>query len=211
MAKSKNKFYVVWEGFERGIFTSWDDCKKRIEGYQGAKYKGFETLSEAKLAFSRTYIDYYGKTEPTAKQVVLKQKVGKPIIPSISVDAACSGNPGALEYRGVYTQTGKEIFRQGPFPLGTVNIGEFLAIVHALAWMKQNNLDLPLYSDSVNGMLWVKLKRVNTKLERNAKNEQLFQLIERALVWLHNNSYSTKILKWETEAWGEIPADFGRK
>ena len=31
---------------------------------------------------------------------------------SIAVDAACSGNPGELEYRGVDLQTGEEIFRQ---------------------------------------------------------------------------------------------------
>jgi len=130
---------------------------------------------------------------------------------SISVDAACSGNPGMLEYRGVYTKTGKEIFHQGPFRNGTNNIGEFLAIVHALALLKQKNSQLPLYSDSRTALKWVQQKKAKTKLEKNEENEYLFELIARAENWLQNNEYSTPLLKWETEAWGEIPADFGRK
>ena len=116
-----------------------------------------------------------------------------------------------MEYRGVDIATGQEIFRRGPFPEGTNNIGEFLAIVSGLAYLKQNGLSLPLYSDSANAILWIKGKRVNTKLVPNAKNKDLFDLLDRAVAWLHNNSYDTKILKWETKAWGEIPADFGRK
>ena len=46
---------------------------------------------------------------------------------------------------------------------------------------------------------------------RNNKNKGLFELIDRALVWLKENTYTTTIVKWETKAWGEIPADFGRK
>ena len=56
---------------------------------------------------------------------------------SIAVDAACSGNPGNMEYRGVYTKTKEQIFHQGPFPQGTNNIGEFLALVHGLAFFKK--------------------------------------------------------------------------
>ena len=42
-------------------------------------------------------------------------------------------------------------------------------------------------------------------------NKEVFVLIQRAINWLNTNSYSTKIVKWETKKWGEIPADFGRK
>jgi ribonuclease HI len=35
--------------------------------------------------------------------------------------------------------------------------------------------------------------------------------MERAEKWLLSNEFSNEILKWETKAWGEIPADFGRK
>ena len=131
---------------------------------------------------------------------------------SISVDAACSGNPGLMEYQGVDTKTKEKIFHQGPFLMGTNNIGEFLAIVHALAFFKQKGLyNRPIYSDSVTAMGWVKKKKANTKLEQNAKTAKLYELIQRAENWLKQNSYSNPIIKWETEDWGEIPADFGRK
>ena len=115
-----------------------------------------------------------------------------------------------MEYRGVYLPTGKQIFHYGPV-YGTNNIGEFLAIVHALALLKQKGLDMPVYSDSVNAISWVKQKKCKTKLPREPRTEQLFQLIERAEKWLHENTYTTRILKWETHLWGEVPADFGRK
>jgi ribonuclease HI len=130
---------------------------------------------------------------------------------SLSVDAACSGNPGPMEYRGVYVKTGEEIFRQGPFEDGTNNVGEFLALVHGLALLKQRNLDMPLYSDSKTAISWVRKRKAATKLERTGRNDAIFELIERAEKWLQTNSFKTEILKWETEAWGEIPADFGRK
>ena len=116
-----------------------------------------------------------------------------------------------MEYRGVNTKTKKELFKQGPFPEGTNNIGEFLALVHGLAVLKDKNSDLIIYTDSKTAMSWVKKKTCNTKLQPNDKNKPVFDLVERALIWLKNNSYSTVIVKWETKAWGEIPADFGRK
>lgn len=209
---SKNKFYVVWEGKVTGIFSSWDKCKKAIENYPNAKYKSFPTKELAQKAFSESYEEYKGKkiTQSGLSQAELI-RIGKPKIPSISVDAACSGNPGAMEYRGVYTHTGEEIFRLPPIEDGTNNIGEFLAIVHALALLKKHNLTMPIYSDSQIAIGWVHQKHCKTKLEETAKNQKLFELIDRAENWLHQNSYPNHILKWETKVWGEIPADFGRK
>ncbi len=129
---------------------------------------------------------------------------------AIAVDAACSGNPGPMEYRGVYLGTGDVIFHFGPMH-GTNNIGEFLAIVHALALMKQKHYEIPVYSDSYNAILWVKNGKCKTKLERNAQTEGLYQLIARAEKWLRENPQHAPILKWETREWGEVPADFGRK
>lgn len=211
MKKAKNKYYVVWEGHQTGIFDSWDKCKKQVDGYAAAKYKGFANLDEAQKAFRSSAWNYLGKTEKTQVNSELRKLYGEPLRQAICVDAACSGNPGVLEYRGVNMITGQEIFHRGPFPQGTTNIGEFLAIVTGLAWLQQNQLSLPLYSDSRNAILWVKQRRVNTQLPRTAKNKELFELLDRAVEWLHNNRVDTKILKWETKAWGEIPADFGRK
>ena len=211
MKKTKSKYYVVWQGHQTGIYDSWDKCKKQVDGYAAAKYKSFDTPEEAHRAFGSNAWAYLGKNVKPAVNKELLIKYGQPLAEALCVDAACSGNPGILEYRGVYPPTGQEIFRRGPFPEGTNNIGEFLAIVTGLAWLKQNNLSLPLYSDSRNAILWVEQKSCKTKLPRNKKNEELFDLVDRAEQWLMKNSFSTRILKWETKAWGEIPADFGRK
>ena len=130
---------------------------------------------------------------------------------SISVDAACSGNPGLMEYRGVDTKSGIEFFRQGPFPQGTNNVGEFLALVHGLAHLKRQGSNLPIYTDSRIAMGWIDKKVFRSKLKRTATNAKIFELADRALHWLKTNDYDTKIMKWETKSWGEIPADFGRK
>jgi len=211
MKKVKNKFYVVWEGHQTGIFDSWDKCKKQVEGYTSAKYKGFSTLEEAKTAIGSNAWDYIGNNAKKAISQDIINACGKPVKEAICVDAACSGNPGTLEYRGVNLITGQEIFHRGPFPEGTNNIGEFLAIVTGLAYLKKSGLTLPIYSDSRNAIAWVKARKAATRLPRNAKNEELFLLIDRAIEWLNNNKTDTLILKWETKAWGEIPADFGRK
>ena len=209
---AKQKFYVVWKGKLPGIYSSWEACKKQIDGYQEAVYKSFKDKTLAEKAFNEGSEYYIGMDERILNfNDEKRQLIGSPIANSISVDAACSGNPGVLEYRGVHTSTGREIFKKGPFPEGTVNLGEFLALVHGIAYLKQKMSNKPVYSDSRTAISWVKKKRVNTKLERNKINDELFQLIDRALKWLHNNSFDNQILKWETKYWGEIPADFGRK
>ncbi len=202
------KFYVVWQGHAPGVYRDWNVCKKQIENFPDAKYKSFEKEEEANVAFKRGFQDYVKKRANTNKTPL---QVGKPDPESLSVDAACAGNPGVMEYRGVYTRTGQEIFRIGPYRDGTNNIGEFLAIVHGLAFLKKQKSPLPIYSDSITAISWIRQKKCKTKLEENEKNAPIFDLIERAEKWLAENSYDTKILKWETAVWGEIPADFGRK
>ena len=211
MAKKK-KFYVVWQGHETGVFDSWNICKKAIHNYPQAQYKSFESQAAAEDAYAGNYFDFVGKKAqaPKLSQAEL-EKIGEPNLYSIAVDAASSGNPGKMEYRGVDTQTHKQLFHQGPFEQGTNNIGEFLALVHGLAFLKQHKSDRILYTDSKIAMSWVRQKKCKTKLVKNTKNAHLFELVKRAEVWLHNNTYNTKIVKWETKAWGEIPADFGRK
>lgn len=212
MSKKKEKFYVVWEGKNPGIYLTWADCKAMITGYAGAKYKSFDTFAKAKQAFNGNYEDFKGTS---AKKKVLtpeeKEKYGFPNLYSIAVDAASSGNPGVMEYRGVDTQTEKQLFHQGPFKQGTNNIGEFLALVHGLAYLKKNKSDRLIYSDSRIAIGWVKKKKCNTKLQPNTKNKDVIDLIKRAEKWLQTNTFNTPIVKWETKAWGEIPADFGRK
>lgn len=207
---AKKNFYVVWNGVTPGVYNSWDECKAQVSGYDGAIYKSFPSLEQAKKAFDESPWLYVGKQ---AKKETPKKLLSNPAIikDSLAVDAACSGNPGLMEYRGVYVLTGEQIFHQGPYEQGTNNVGEFLALVHGLALLKQKKLAMPLYSDSANAIKWVKDKKCKTKLEKTAVNMSLFYMIERAEKWLKENTYTTKIIKWETKEWGEIPADFGRK
>ena len=210
--KKKQKYYVVWLGNPAGIFDSWKECQLSIKDVSGAQYKSFLTFEEAKKAFRNEYKDYIGIN--TKKKKISKEeliKIGEPNLYTISVDAASSGNPGIMEYRGVDTQTHQQLFHQGPFQQGTNNVGEFLALVHGLAFLKQKNSDRKIYSDSKIAIAWVKRKKCNTKLKQTSKNKKIFDLILRAENWLETNTYKTIIIKWETKAWGEIPADFGRK
>ncbi len=209
---AKEKYYVVWKGVTPGVYKSWHDCQMQIKGFEGAIFKSFGNESSARYAYNDHYTNYIGKNAKTLQIAVQNNIITTPpLLDSISVDAACEGNPGKLEYQGVYTATKKLLFKQGPFPNGTVNIGEFLAIVHGLAYLKQQGSTLPLYTDSMTAMSWVRRKKTNTKLPRTASNEKLFELLDRAELWLINNTYETRIIKWDTEQWGEIPADFGRK
>ena len=209
MAK-KQKYYVVWAGIKPGIYTSWEKCQEQIIGFSSPKYMSFQNLAEAEYAFQRKYENFVqNKQETDPSNPISKNKVIKD---SNSVDAACSGNPGLMEYRGVETETGKPIFHQGPFEDGTNNIGEFLALVHALAMLQKNgNINKPIYSDSITAIAWVRNKKAKTQLEATKRNKIIFELIERAENWLKANTFKNPIYKWETESWGEIPADFGRK
>jgi ribonuclease HI len=234
---AKQKYYVVWNGPSPGVYSSWEACQEAVSGVSGAKYKSFKSQAEAEDAFEmgeEAYEEAKTCDDRTSNNSSKSGNSGnpgsscdisKPIRPAynpaklpaeaireaIAVDAACSGNPGAMEYRGVYLADGKEIFHYGPVH-GTNNIGEFLAIVHGLALLKQKGLDnMPIYSDSVNAQLWVRKHHCKTTLVRNDQTEKLYQMIERAEAWLRNNTYKNPIIKWQTDKWGEIPADFGRK
>jgi len=204
----KKKFYVVWKGLKPGIYDNWNECEKQIKGFEGALYKSFETYTDAEKAFISKPHQYFTKKKSTIASLIAGIT---PVIPSISVDAACAGNPGLMEYKGVDTETKKQIFHNGPYKYGTNNIGEFLAIVHALAILKKHNSNLPIYTDSITALSWIKAKKARTKLEQIPQNKELFELIQRAENWLNTNTWENKLLKWETEIWGEIPADFGRK
>lgn len=236
---ANQKYYVVWKGKQPGIYTTWAECQEQVIGVAGAVYKSFKTEAEARTAYESLSTDYERKS-PSASQMEgettsapkVKVNYGTESIPvapptdrndtvlplplevtanALAVDAACSGNPGPMEYRGVYLATGQEIFHYGPVR-GTNNIGEFLAIVHGLALLKQKGLNMTIYSDSRIALLWVKARKCRTNIKRDSRTEPLFQMIERAENWLKTHDWSDiPLLKWETSRWGEVPADFGRK
>ena len=211
MSKRKGpRFYVVWKGQKPGIYTSWKDCQAQVAGFPGARYRAFDSRSEAEYAY-QIGPDNIPPAGKPAKAKSVNPKSPRPKGEAIAVDAACSGNPGPMEYRGVHIPSEKQLFTQGPFPDGTNNIGEFLAIVHALAWMQKKGAVLPIYSDSKIAIGWVEKGQCRTKVKPTRGNAILFEVIKRGEKWLAENDFRVPIYKWETKAWGEIPADFGRK
>ncbi|TDF97160.1 ribonuclease H [Paenibacillus piri] len=222
---AKQKYYVVWEGKKPGIYTSWAECQAQTNGYPQARFKAYESEADAKAALARgwkasfagaakasaapgTAAKAKGAAAKAAASGVLPPQV---VLDSISVDVGSKGNPGIVEYKGVDTRTGEVIFQHPPIAKGTNNLGEFLAIVHGLAYLKKQDSSKTIYSDSVTAISWVRKKEVATNLPRDASTQEIWMLVDRALAWLHANSYSNKIIKWDTKAWGEIKADYGRK
>lgn len=183
MAKDK-KYYVIFKGHNPGVYDDWGDARDQVEGYPNPVYKGYGSAAEAAEAYRR-----YSKKE----------------------DAGDLGNPGKMEYQGVELMTGRTLFRIGPFEDATNNIGEFLAIVHAMALMTKEGRFHNIYSDSVSGMAWVRNGKIKTQLKTTPRNGKVFELMARAVTWLHTHQFPCKVLKWQTDRWGEIPADFGRK
>ena len=202
------KFYVVWRGRKPGIYPTWDLAKTQVDGFQGARFKSYPTHSEAQKAFADgpPPANYSPRIQPNWRDFPEIDRA------ALSVDAACSGNPGDMEYRGVWIDSGEEWFRFGPYPNGTNNIGEFLALVHALKLLISEHRSTLIYTDSETGMSWLRLKKAKSQLPRTPATAAVWALVDEAEAWLHQvNTSPFTIQKWKTEKWGEIPADFGRK
>ncbi len=226
-APKKSKWYVVWVGHAPGIYPSWEKCRPQVEGYQGSRYRAYDTLAEARVAFEAGPPKFGGQkaesgsdvitdgngnvSKPATRKSSSRKKSAGPITPSVSVDAACNMETRVMEYRGVDTETGKELFRMGPYQGATNNMGEFLAIVHALSLLTKEGNPVPVYTDSKTALTWLRNRKAKVSVERSPANKKVFELIERAEQWLKQHSYSNQVLKWETDNWGENPADFGRK
>lgn len=211
------KYYVVFIGNNPGVYDNWDEAREQTEGFPGAMVKGYSTSQEAAEAY-RNFTGYEDRNEIFR---ILTLNEPTPLSPNQdnpeidfnawAVDASCLGNPGTMEYRGVEVKTGKVIFKMGPFEDATNNIGEYLALVHAMALMAKQGEYHNIYSDSVTAMSWVKRRQIKTKLKQTPKNGRIFELLARASVWVNTHQFPAKIMKWQTERWGEIPADYGRK
>lgn len=210
------KYYVVWAGHDTGVFDSWEDAQLQVDGYPGARYKAFSSREAAVEAYRNAEradtLALIGAIAAHPAETINYAAMPGVNINSIAVDASCPGNPGPVEYRGIDLRNGKELFAVGPIPAGTNNIGEFLAIVHALALIERDNMQgMSVYTDSRTALAWVRRGFANTKIVPSPANAQIRSLIDRAQQWLLTHRYHAPVNKWDTEAWGEVPADYGRK
>lgn len=220
MAASKH--YVVWVGKQSGVYETWKQCQEQVNGYPDAKYKSYESKAEAMSAFKEGWKSHWGKGKAPSKDKPQQSTFGSKKRPSepaeqsidydsISVDVGTRGNPGPVEYKGVDTGTGDILFYVGPIPNGTNNLGEFIAVIHGLDYLKKQGSSKTIYSDSRTALAWIRNKKIASTLTRDASTKQIWELADWALNWLKTNTYDNKIVKWNTEEWGEIKADFGRK
>lgn len=209
------KFYVVWKGFSPGIYDSWEECKLQVTGFPGAEYKSFDSQEAATKAYRGDYKEQMQLLRSIAmnrRETVNYEAIPDIVKDSIAVDGACSGNPGPMEYRGVDVMTGAEIFHVGPLADGTNNVAEYLALIHVLAFLKKtNNTHTVVYSDSRTALSWLRNRGHKSKLARTKNNDKIFDMLARADKWIQSNVSYNRVIKWDTEKWGEIPADFDRK
>lgn len=216
------KYYVVWNGLVPGIYLSWEECKDQIDRFPDAKYKAFRTKEEAIKAFRGSGKEDLDMLRSISSHMDLNssnitdglfERFPDIIRNAIAVDGACSRNPGPYEYRGVSLSDGKEIFHVGPLQGGSNNIAEYLALVHALAHLEKcGNRETAIYTDSINALAWLRNRGHRSKITPNHTNAYTFELLTRADKWLQQHTFiPNRVLKWDTEQWGEIPADFGRK
>lgn len=213
---ARRKFYVVWEGQNPGIYDTWEECEAQVKNFPGARYKAYDDQTAATLAFrgnDRDTVDMLRAIASHKPKVVNYEAFPDIILDSIAVDGACAKNPGPMEYQGVRVRTGEQVFHVGPLEDGTNNVGEYLALIHALALLdKEGDTTTAIYSDSRTAISWIRKGGHRSTLARTTKNGKIFDMLDRADKWLLAH-YPVKnpIYKWNTEEWGEIPADFGRK
>ena len=215
MSYAKRKFYVVWEGRAPGVYDSWEECEAQINGYHGARYKSYSSQTDAVAAFrgdGNDDLEIFRVIGSHKSDIVNYSAFPEIRLDAIAVDGACSKNPGPMEYRGVMVATGEEVFRIGPLAGGTNNIGEYIALIHAASLLaRRGDFTTPIYSDSKTALAWLRRGHSNTTIKPTAENGKVIELLRRADAWLANNRIINPVLKWNTELWGEIPADFGRK
>jgi ribonuclease HI len=207
------RYYVVWEGKVTGVFTDWVKCQSSIQGYKEPKYKSYKSLEEANKAFAEGYEAHWGKGDRglafyTSEE--LKQ-IGAPKVPSICVNSSCDMLTKVMTYQGLDTRTGEVLFRQGPFFDCDQHIGEFLALVHGLAYLYKQGSTIPVYTRSRHAMLWVqKEKQYGGRLALTANNENVHELVKRGIKWLAEKTYDNEILLWNKRAWnhpGKLTVD----
>lgn len=186
-----SKFYAVKRGRSPGIYLTWAECELQVKGFQNAKFKSFNSLLEAE-----TYINDVEELQHELP------------IHGLAVDASLlKGSKG--EFQIVDLSTGKLIYSSPVYVDTTVNVMEFLAIIKAIE-ISRTQIEFTkcdIYSDSATAITWVKNKHINSKLELT---EELKLLVDNALIVLNQNC-ENKIIKWDTNSFGEIPADFSRK
>lgn len=124
----------------------------------------------------------------------------------IATDAAHSSSNKLTHYWGIELQSGDELFIEN---IGnqTVNIAEFLAVVHAAKFIIETDYNPKIiYTDSITALTWFKNKQTASR--------KRYVELKKAELFLKIMSFQVgqiEVRHWNNRSWGEIPADFGNK
>jgi ribonuclease HI len=182
------KFYVVWRGVKTGIFHDWPTTHALVDGFAGAQYKSFPTLSEAEAAFRNGAPPRSPATGP-GKPRVVRTDHADAVTASDTVifcDGACDPNPGKAGSGMAVYRAGKlaELWYGAYNPAGTNNTAELNALLQALMLAKTEldaDKSVQVRSDSSYGLnavtKWAEgwKKRGWRKAEGEIKNLELIQ------------------------------------
>ena len=58
---AKQKYYVVWVGKTPGVYRNWTECQQQIHQVADAKYKSFDSETEADKAYKNGWKKYWGQ------------------------------------------------------------------------------------------------------------------------------------------------------
>jgi ribonuclease HI len=136
MAK-KNSVYAVANGRSCGLFATWGECKEQVDGFRGARYKGFTNRAEA-----QEWLDE-NSSSPRPHNV-------DHIDYTIYTDGSCLRNPdgpGGWAVVAKDESTGAVTEQSGGNPSTTNNRMELTAAIKALSFTPAGAC-IALYTDS---------------------------------------------------------------
>lgn len=84
------------------------------------------------------------------------------------------------------------------------NVSDFIAIVHAIIYCKENNLNFPIYTNSTCALSWIKSKKTNSNYFKTSQNSKIYRLFKRADKKNKEIDYENQILLWKTKEFGKI-------
>ena len=185
------KVYAVRAGRKTGIFTTWAECKAQVDGFQGARFKGFTDPNEALQWLNLDYVPPYGggrTAEKAAPESAPSYAEDADYI--IYTDGSCLRNPdGPGGWAAVIADQneGKLTELHGGEPSTTNNRMELTAALQALTFAKAGAV-IDLYTDSQylknaftkNWLAGWKRKGWVTAAGAPVKNQDLWQKLDTA-------------------------------
>ena len=171
---SKKKYYAVKAGHKPGIYETWDECKKNVDGYPGAQYKSFKTLKEAEDFLVTGYV--YKERDTRTLEEVLEARAQEEKEDGSASEAVAyvdgSFNSETEEYSyGMVIYHGGNVFEDSmcfnnPDMVSLRNIaGEIEGSMHAISYCLEHGIkSVDIYYDYIGIEKWAKGEwKTNTK------------------------------------------------